>query len=141
MKPSDCTRPAVALVADDALLLPAGERMRAGRADLKAPRPRPLARERAEREQLAAGGADVRAGRGGDLKDRLQQLGLDAAGGRILPQDRVDLVREVQRAGVEDHQLLLDADRVARPGELVLHLGRPPRGTAPGCMLGTAPGP
>ena len=37
MNPSDCTRPAVALVADDALVLPARERVRTGRADLKAP--------------------------------------------------------------------------------------------------------
>ena len=34
---------------------------------------------------------------------------------------RLDRVGELERLGVEDHQLLLDADRVAGAGELVLH--------------------
>ena len=35
--------------------------------------------------------------------------------------DRVDLVRQGERLPVEDHQLLLDTERVARPGELGPH--------------------
>ena len=111
---------AVAVAADDPLVLPHRERMRPGRADRQpvlAGHPRHL---RAQRAQLRAGGHGVRAGIGRDLEHRLHQLRLDLTVRRGLEQalDRVD---EVEALGVDDHQLFLDADRVAGPGEAVLH--------------------
>ena len=55
---------------------------------------------------------------------RLQQLGLDLAVALVGVDDRLDLVGELERLAVEDHQLLLDAQRVARAGELGLHRRR-----------------
>ena len=40
-------------------------------------------------------------------------------------EDRLDLLGEVEIVGVEDHQLLLDADRERRPVEAVVEHGRP----------------
>ena len=59
--------------------------------------------------------AGARVGRGGrrDLQHGGEQLGLDAVVARALLEQHVDRVRERERLGIEDHQLLLDADRVA----------------------------
>ena len=80
------------------------------------------------------------AGLGGDLQDGLHQLGFDVAGGRGL-EHRLDGVDELEGLGVEDHQLLLDPDRVCVSGEAVLHWppslrDRPEGGSA--AVTGTA---
>ena len=62
-------------------------------------------------------------GIGGDLEHRLHQLGLDLARGRGL-EHRLDRVDELERLGVEDHQLLLDPERVRVSLEAVLHCAR-----------------
>ena len=50
-----------------------------------------------------------------------EQLGLDLSLALVGVDDGLDLVGELEGLGVEDHQLLLDAQRVARPGELGVH--------------------
>jgi hypothetical protein len=57
----------------------------------------------------------------GDLEHRLHELGLDLAVGRVLEQ-RLDGVGEVAGLRVEDHQLLLDPERVTGTGEVRLHV-------------------
>src|SRR5205814_8915736 len=74
----------------------------------------------AQGAQLLAGLPRVRARIGRDLEHRFHQLRLDLALGRLLEQG-LDRVHQVERPGVADHQLLFDTDRVARPGEVVLH--------------------
>ena len=43
---------------------------------------------------------------------------------RNVLEQALDRVDEVVRLRVDDHELLLDAERVAGPGEVVLHLAR-----------------
>jgi hypothetical protein len=112
---------AVAGVGGDALLLPQGGRMRAGGADREAPRRCRVGHLAAQPAQVPAGLGDVLARRCRDLQHRLQQLGLDLALTLVGLDDGVDLVRQGERLPVEDHQLFLDAERVARPGELGPH--------------------
>ena len=80
----------------------------------------------AQRAQLAARLARVRARRRRDLADRLHQLGLDLARGSSprRPSSRPSIeFDEIERLGIDDHELLLDAERVARAREPVLHGG------------------
>ena len=103
--------------------------MRARRADRQAAPRGDLADLAAQRRAAARPASAVFGARlGRDLEHRLHQLGLDLArvGCGVLEQ-RLDRVDEVEDLGVDDHQLLLDADRVARPGEVVLHRRRPER--------------
>ena len=77
----------------------------------------------AQGAQLGIGLGHVGAGVGGDLEHRLHQLGLDLPQRRRLeqPLDRVD---ELERRRVQDHQLLLDPQRVGMSLEAVLHEDR-----------------
>ncbi len=111
---------AVARARHDPLVLPHRERMGSRRADRQVLARRRLADLGSERPQLLARLGGVPAGIGGDLEHGLHQLGLDLADRRRLEQafDRVD---ELERIGVEDHQLLLDPDRVGIPVEFVVH--------------------
>jgi hypothetical protein len=115
---------AVARPRDDPLLLPQREGMGArgahGQVELgghgldRPPQP----------TQLGPGLRDAVAGAGGDLADRFHELRLDVAGDPGLGQrleQRLDRVGEVERLRVDDHQLLLDADREGSPREGVLH--------------------
>jgi hypothetical protein len=111
---------AVAGPGDDPLVLPHREGMRARRADHQVLASCGLVDLPAQRSQLVAGLDGVRARIGRDLQDRLHELRLDLAVRRVL-EERLDRVHQVERPGVADHQLLFDADRVARPGEVVLH--------------------
>src|SRR5437660_4204484 len=86
----------VAIVADDALLLPAGEGMSARGADLEVLPARPVARDLAQGCQLRSRRGDVRAWRGRDLEHRLQELGLDLPRRGVRAQDRVDPADEAE---------------------------------------------
>src|SRR5690606_18754223 len=59
----------------------------------------------------------------GDLQHGLHELALDLAlrGPRVPLEHRLDRVDELIRLAIDDHELFLDADRVARPGEVMLH--------------------
>jgi hypothetical protein len=87
----------------------------AGGADRKAPRLGHLLNGGPQGAQLKLHLARVGAGRRGDLAHGLHQLRLDLTG-RIGVHEGVqqplDRVRQVQRLRVDDHQLLLDAERV-----------------------------
>ena len=61
---------------------------------------------------------------GRDLEHGFHQLGLDLPGGCRLEQS-LDRVDELERLGVENHQLLFDADREGRAAEPVFHAGEP----------------
>ncbi len=112
---------AVARVGGDPLLLPERERVRAGGPDREALGGGGLRDLAPQPAHVVAGLRDVLAGRCGDLQHALQQLGLDLAVALVGVDDGLDLVGELERLAVEDHQLLLDAQRVARPGELGVH--------------------
>jgi hypothetical protein len=113
---------AVARAGGDPLVLPERERVRAGRADREAVARGQLRDPPAQPAQLGARLARIRARLGGDLEHRLVELGLDvAAAVRGILEEILDRVREIPRLAVDDHQLLLDAQRVARPGEVRLH--------------------
>ena len=73
-----------------------------------------------ELPQLIAGLRDGPARVGRDLEHRLHELRLDVAVGR-RPEQLLDGVDQIERAGVEDHELLLDADGVAGRCEVVIH--------------------
>ena len=105
---------AVARPRDDPLVLPERERMRAGRADRTGPRSPATSRTvcRSARS-CAPASARVRARRGRDLEHRLHQLGLDLALGAYSSSSASIALTSVERLVVEDHQLLLDAERVA----------------------------
>ena len=115
---------AVARARDDALVLPERERVRARRADREPALVGHLLHEPAQRAQLVAGLARVAARLGGDLADRLHQLGLDLA---VLVdvvqylEQPLDRTGQVERVPIDDHELLFDADRVRRARETVLH--------------------
>ena len=105
----------VAVARRDPLALEEAERMRARRADaqsLLAPDPVTYA---AQLQQLALDVAGVPADRRRDLEHRLHQLGVDprlelVAGDRL--QHGVDVLDEVEGLAVQEHVLLLDAERV-----------------------------
>ena len=111
---------AVARASHDPLVLPLRKGVRPGGCDrhaLAGGPPRDLA---AKRPQLLSGFGGIRAWVCGDLEHRLHQLRLDLATGRWL-EECLDRVDQLERIGVEDHQLLLDPDRVGGAGELVVH--------------------
>src|SRR3954452_3816881 len=112
---------AVALGGRDALVLPARERVRAGRADAQPVSGRGVGDLTPQAAQLGARLGQVGAGLGRHLEHRLHELRLDLAVRRVLLQ-ALDRVHELERLGVEDHQLLFDADRVRGAGELRLHV-------------------
>src|SRR5262249_7325526 len=106
---------AVAVARGDALALEETERMRAGRADAK---PLLLRDARHVAAELPQGLADVgrcSADGGRDLEHRLHQLRvhvrLELVAGHRL-EHGVDVLDEVERLRVEEHVLLLDAERV-----------------------------
>src|SRR5262245_3795990 len=70
--------------------------------------------------QHPVGLAHVPGGVGRDLEHGLHQLRLELAVRRLLDQ-LVDGVDQRVRAAIEDHQLLLDADRIRGAGEIRLH--------------------
>jgi hypothetical protein len=110
----------------DALALEEAERVRPGRAVAQAL----LARDRSDvRPQVAERAVDVRRrpahGRR-DLEHRLHQLGIDGSLVLVAVDRRehgVDVLHEIERLRVEEHVLLLDAERVriARPEPVVEH--------------------
>ena len=105
---------AVAVACGDPLALEEAERMRARRADAEALRPRDPRHVGAQLQQLALDVAGVAADRRRDLEHRLHQLGVDprlelVARDRL--EHRVDVLDEVERLAVEEHVLLLDAER------------------------------
>ena len=118
---------AVARAAGDPLVLPARERVRAGRADGEVPALGDLGHLAAQPAQLGARLARVGARLGGDLEHRLVELGLDAAHVVVAArraaviEDLLDRAHEVPGLALDDHQLLLDAERVARAAEVRLH--------------------
>ena len=78
----------------------------------------------AQPAELLPGLGRVSARRGRHLEHRLHQLGLDVALqpvalGRL--EHDLDRVGQLEGVGVEDHQLLLDADGERRPREPVVH--------------------
>ncbi len=111
---------AVAVASDDPLVLPHRERVGARRADPQPALTRDLDHLRTQRPQLPRRFGHVHTRIGADLEHRLHQLRFDLAVGSVLKQalDRVD---EVIALGIDDHQLLLDAQRVAGTVEAVLH--------------------
>jgi hypothetical protein len=114
----------VARARNDALVLPEGERMRAGRPDGQAVLLRHLVHRAPERAQLVPGLDGVLHGRRGDLADALHQLRLHlAVRGHLaeVVQEPLDGVREVERLLVDDHELLLDPKGVGGAREPVLH--------------------
>ena len=83
---------AVALARGDPLVLPARERMRAGRADAQPVRAGDLGDLTAQRAQRLAGLARVRARAVGDLEHRLHQLRLDVAVAVVVVEHRLDRI-------------------------------------------------
>jgi hypothetical protein len=112
---------AVARRGRDALVLPARERMRAGRADDEAALVGDVANLTPQGAQRGARLAHIGARVGRDLEHGLHQLGLDLTVRRVREQV-IDGVDQRVAVGIEDHQLLLDADRVRGAGELRLHV-------------------
>ena len=113
---------AVARPGHDALVLPHREGVGAGRADREAVVARGARRDPPQLAQLRAGLARRLAGGRGDLEHRLHQLGLHVA--RSLGdglEHGLDAVDELERLGIDDHELLFDPQRVARAREPVLH--------------------
>ena len=132
---------AVARARDDALVLPHRERVRARRADRQ-----PLglrARRAPARRSAAQLGARPRpcSAHGSVAISSTDSMssGLISPVGRPRRSDSIALTRSNVSA-VADHELLLDADRVARAGEVVLHgwaAGYP----LPPTRLGSRPAP
>src|SRR3954469_7959397 len=113
---------AVARAAGDPLVLPERERVRAGRADREVAAAGDLRDPAAQPAQLGARLAGVLARLRRDLEHRFVELGLDfllrALG---LFEQVLDRVHEIPRLALDDHQLLLDAERVAGAAEVRLH--------------------
>src|SRR6185503_2340089 len=98
------------------------ERVRAGRPDRETVLVRRGLHAAAELAQLLARLARVARGRGRDLEHGLHQLGLDVAlGRRHRFEHGLDAIHELERLGIDDHELLFDAQRVAGARESVLH--------------------
>ena len=112
---------AVARARDDPLVLPHGERVRAGRADRQAEALGGRLDAPAQLAELTPGLPRVAARLGRDLADRLHELGLDGARLADRLQERLDRIGELERLRVHDHQLLFDADGVRGARESVLH--------------------
>jgi hypothetical protein len=121
---------AVARAGHDPLVLPHRERVGAGRRDREPLRVRGLLDDAPQVAQLGARLARVPARRGRDLEDRLHQLGLDVTLSvrRHRFEHGLDAVHELEGLGIDDHELLLDAERVARARESVLHARHGSRG-------------
>ena len=113
---------AVARAAGDPLVLPERERVRAGRADREVAAAGDLGDPAAQAAQLGARLARVLARLRGDLEHGLVELGLDLLLRALGVLEEVfDRVHEIPRLALDDHQLLLDAERVARAAEVRLH--------------------
>ena len=115
---------AVAVARRDPLALEQAERVRPRGADAQAASAGDVAHGLPQRAQRGLGLADVLADRRRDLDCGLHQLGVDlllVLVAEQIAEDGVDVLDEVERLGIEQHVLLLDAERVrvARP-ELVL---------------------
>jgi hypothetical protein len=113
----------VARPVDYALLLPSRERVRRRRADREALSLRRLADAATQVLELTGGLAHVATHLRRDLEHGLHQLGLHVALGLVRHRldhllDRRD---QLHRLGVDDHQLLLDAERVQGPCEVMFH--------------------
>ncbi len=106
---------AVAIAGSDPLPLEEAERVRAGRPHAHALLAPDLAHVRAQLQELALDVPGGPAHRRRDLEHRLHQLGVDS-GLELVARDRlqhrVDVLDEVERLAVEEHVLLLDAERV-----------------------------
>ena len=119
----------VAVAGGDLLVLEQRERVRARRAEAHPARAGALAGVAAQRAKVGVRLVDVLADDGARLEHALHQLRLEpvgelAAGGVV--EQRLDAAGEVERVGVEEHVLLLHADRQRRPGaELVVEHARP----------------
>ena len=121
----------VARIPVDLLLERPAERVRSGCCQTE-----PVALGGSDREPAPLGNrlhdlVDVGRGRRVQLDDGREELGLQLRRGRGLPgfaQEHVDARREREGLGVEDHQLLLDADCPGSAGAEVLldHLPRTP---------------
>ena len=105
----------VAVAGGDPLPLEEAERVRPRRADAQALLASDLAHVGAQLQELALDVAGGAADRRRDLQHRLHQLGVDARL-ELVARDRlqhgVDVLDEVERLAVEEHVLLLDAERV-----------------------------
>src|SRR5690348_17328503 len=99
----------------DALAFEERERMRPGGADAHVSLARDLADVSTQSPELRCDVAGGVADRGRDLEHRLHQLRVDARL-QLVPSDRgehrVDVLDEVEGLAVEQHVLLLDAERV-----------------------------
>ena len=106
---------------DDPLVLPARKGVGPGSRHQEAALLGDLGDGVPQHPQLLARAAHVRARGGRHLQHRLQQLGLHLALQlrRDRGEDRLDLVREVEAVGVEEHQFLLDPDRERGAVEVV----------------------
>src|SRR5205085_11704819 len=105
----------VAVARGDPLALEERERVCPGRADAHPPLARELADVTAELPELGLDVGGGAADRSRDLEHRLHQLGVDPGlelvGGQRR-EHRVDVLDEVEGLGVEEHVLLLHAQRV-----------------------------
>ena len=113
---------AIARRGGDPLVLPARQRVRAGRADAQLLVLGDVVNLTSQRPQRGRGLAHVRARIGRDLEHGLHQFRLDLAVGRVLDQILDGVDQRVARR-IQDHQLLLDPDRVRGAAELRLHVG------------------
>ncbi len=118
----------VAVLRRDPLALEQAERMRPGRADAEALLARDVADVGAERRELAHHVGRRPAHGGRDLEHRLHQLRVELPGELVAldrVQDGLDVLDEVEARRVEEHVLLLDAERVrvARAEPVVEHAG------------------
>ena len=109
----------VAVLRSDPLSLEEAERVRSGRADARSLLVRDLRDVCAQRREPAHHVARVVADRGRDLEHRLHELRVDprlelVSGDR--GEHRVDVLDEVERVGIEELVLLLDAERVRVAG-------------------------
>ena len=131
----------VAVVRRDALALEQAERVRASRADAQPVVAPDVPHVAAQGRQLAQHVARVRADRRRDLEDGLHQLGVDPIGERVAldrVEHRLDVLDEVEALRVEEHVLLLDAERVRVAGaEAVVDDARRGRGPSPVIEAGT----
>ena len=119
---------AVAVARGDALPLEEAERVRSRRAEAAPLLARDVGDVAAERGEVAVDVTGVVADRSRHLEHRLHQLGVQAVGVLAFDDGRehgVDVLHEIPRLGVEQHVLLLDAERVrGAAAEVVLEDAR-----------------
>ena len=120
---------AVAVLGGDALALEEAERVRSGRGEAAALFAGDLGDVRAEHAQMVCNLSRRPAHRRRDLEHRLHQLRIDARLELGVVADarehRVDVLHEIPRLGIEEHVLLLDAQRVGvAAAELVVEDAR-----------------